>query len=191
MQVFLFFSMCACQKGSRSQSFLAETVKTGHKNCGVTGAIHVLWRKLFQNRLVHEFGCLKELITLEKRNTVPQWPKKKKNLKEQNFDGETNWLGVVSCHRILMSLVMSMWFIFRNDWNDVPCSSCFCSLVFTTSFDSLTIHVYLYLKLASAQVIVSCIPCEFFEEYIIPQPQKKWMCVNFISWCFKHKPSTL
>ena len=37
-----FFSMCACQKGSRSQSFLAETVKTGHKNCGVTGAMHVL-----------------------------------------------------------------------------------------------------------------------------------------------------
>ena len=62
--------------------------------------------------------------------------KKKKNLKEQNFDGETNWLGVVSCHRILMSLVMSMWFIFRNDWNDVPCSSCFCSL-------AMMLHVFL------------------------------------------------
>ena len=54
--------------------------------------------------------------------------KRKKNLKEQNFDGEANCSGVVSCHRILMSLVMSMWFIFRNDWNDVPCSSCFCSM---------------------------------------------------------------
>ena len=153
--------MCACQKGSRSQSFLAETVKTGHKNCGVTGAMHVLWRKLFQNRSVHEFGCLKELITLEKRNTVPQWPKKKKNLKEQNFDGETNWLGVVSCHRILMSLVMSMWFIFRNDWNDVPCSSCFCSLammlhVFSPESRPL-IFVYLYLRTQSIQTLSNMI----------------------------------
>ena len=154
MQVFLFLSMCACQKGSRSQSFLAETVKTGHKNCGVTGAIHVLWRKLFQNRLVHEFGCLKELITLEKRNTVPQWPKKKKNLKEQNFDGETNWLGVVSCHRILMSLVMSMWFIFRNDWNDVPCSSCFCSL-------AMMLHVFLLSRGPWFSCIYICILNQF------------------------------
>ena len=40
---------------------------------------------------------MKELITLEKRNTVPQWlkkkKKKKKNLKEQNFDGEAHWFG--------------------------------------------------------------------------------------------------
>ena len=98
MQAFLFFffPMCACQKGLWSQSFLEETVKTGDKNCGVTGAMNVLWRKLFQKRSVHEFCCLKELITLEKRNTVPQWlkkKKKKKNLKEQNFDGEAHWFG--------------------------------------------------------------------------------------------------
>ena len=123
--------MCACQKGLWSQLFLEETVKTGDKNCSVAGTMHVLWRKLFQKRSVHEFCCLKELITLEKRNTVPQRSekkKRKKNLNEQNFDGEANCSGVVSCHRILMSLVMSMWFIFRNDWNDVPCSSCFCSM---------------------------------------------------------------
>ena len=59
---------------------------------------------------------------------VEKKKKKKKNLKEQNFDGEANWLGVVSCHRILMSLVMSVWFVFRNDWNDVLCLSCFCSM---------------------------------------------------------------
>ena len=50
--------------------------------------------------------------------------KNKKNVKGQNFDGEANWLGVVSFYcmqmSMQMSLVMSMWFIFRKDWNDVP-----------------------------------------------------------------------
>ena len=46
--------------------------------------------------------------------------KQKKNVKGQNFDGEANWFGVVSFYCMQMSLVMSMWFIFRKDWNDVP-----------------------------------------------------------------------
>ena len=49
-------------------------------------------------------------------------------LSEQNFDGQANWSGVVSFYCIQMSLVMSMRFIFGDDWNDSPCSSRFCSL---------------------------------------------------------------
>ena len=41
--------------------------------------------------------------------------RKKKNLDEQNFDGETNWSGVVNFHCIQMSLVMSIRFIFGHD----------------------------------------------------------------------------
>ena len=50
--------------------------------------------ELFRNSLVHEFHCLKVLITLE------QVVEKKKNLNEQNFDQwgrwctGYNWLGV-------------------------------------------------------------------------------------------------
>ena len=106
---------------------IAETMETGDiKNCGMTQelATNVLWRKLigkvnakdlelFWNRLVHEFYCLKVLITLE------QVVKKKKNLNEQNFnqwaDGEANWSGVVNFHC----------FIFSDDRNDMPCSSLF------------------------------------------------------------------
>ena len=40
---------------------------------------------------------------------------KRENLKEQNFDGEANWSGVVNFHCIQMSLVMSMRFIFGAD----------------------------------------------------------------------------
>ena len=38
--------------------------------------------------------------------------KKTKNLKQQNFDGEDNWPGVVKFHCTKMSLVMSMRFIY-------------------------------------------------------------------------------
>ena len=44
------------------------------------GKVNAKDLELFQNRLVHEFYCLKVLITLE------QVVKKKKNLNEQNFD---------------------------------------------------------------------------------------------------------
>ena len=41
----------------------------------------------------------------------------------ENFDGEAiNWSGVVNFHCMKMSLVMSMRFIFGDDWNDAPCS---------------------------------------------------------------------
>ena len=67
--------MCARKVGSRSQGFLAETVETGDKNrdvsvrhaCFVKKALERLARKmsnvLFQNGSVHEFYCLKVLIT--------------------------------------------------------------------------------------------------------------------------------
>ena len=41
--------------------------------------------ELFRNSLVHEFYCLKVLITLE------QVVEKKKNLNEQNFDQWGRW----------------------------------------------------------------------------------------------------
>ena len=36
-----------------------------------------------------------------------------------------NWLGVVNSHFLQMSLLMSMRFIFGDDWNDAKCSSRF------------------------------------------------------------------
>ena len=71
---------------------IAETMDTGDiKNCGMTqepwmfceeslGKVNAKDLELFRNRLVHEFYCLKVLITLE------QVVEKKKNLNEQNFD---------------------------------------------------------------------------------------------------------
>ena len=35
------------------------------------------------------------------------------------------WSGAVNFHRMQMSLLMSVWFIFGDDWNDVPCKSLF------------------------------------------------------------------
>ena len=43
--------------------------------------------ELFLNRLIHEFYCLKVLITLE------QVVEKKKKLNEQNFDQWGRWRG--------------------------------------------------------------------------------------------------
>ena len=40
---------------------------------------------------------------------------KKKNLNEQNFDGEAIWSDVVNVHCLQMSLVMSLRFIFGAD----------------------------------------------------------------------------
>ena len=70
---------------------IAETMERGHiiKNCGMTqeplmfceeslGKVNAKDLELFQNRLVHEFYCLKVLITLE------PVVEKKKNLNEQN-----------------------------------------------------------------------------------------------------------
>ena len=57
---------------------IAETMETGHiiKNCGMTqeplmfceeslGKVNAKDLELFRNRLVHEFYCLKVVITLE------------------------------------------------------------------------------------------------------------------------------
>ena len=43
----------------------------------------------------------------------------------ENFNGEAiNWSGVVHFHCVQMSLVMSMQFIFSDDWNDVRLAHC-------------------------------------------------------------------
>ena len=51
------------------------------------GKVNAKDLELFWNRLVHEFYCLKVLITLE------QVVKKKKNLNEQNLDQWFRWCG--------------------------------------------------------------------------------------------------
>ena len=72
--------MCAHQKGSRSQAFLAETGETGDKNRDVTddifrapymfceeslGNFNAKDVELFSERVSPRIYCLKELITLE------------------------------------------------------------------------------------------------------------------------------
>ena len=69
--------------------------------------------ELFRNGSVHDFYRLKALITLEQ--VITSVVEKEKNLKEQNFHGETNWSGVVNFYCMQMSLVMSMRFIFGNE----------------------------------------------------------------------------
>ena len=52
------------------------------------------------------------LNTLEQVNTSVV--DKKKNLNEQNFNGDANWPGVVNFRCMQMSFVMTMWFICGN-----------------------------------------------------------------------------
>ena len=62
-------------------------------------------------------------ITLEQVTTSVA--EKKKNLYDQNFDGEANWSDVVNFPCMQISLVMSRRFIFGDDWNDAPRSPWF------------------------------------------------------------------
>ena len=57
-------------------------------------------------------------ITLEQ--LITSVVEKKENLYDQNFDGEANWWDVVNFPCMQMSLVMSLRFIFGDDWNDAP-----------------------------------------------------------------------
>ena len=98
------------------------------------GKINAKDVELFQNGLVHEFYHSKALITLEEVNTSVI--EIKKDLYEQNFNGEANRSGVTNFCCMQMSLVMSMRFIFSNDQSDAPCSSHFCSF----SFESRPLH---------------------------------------------------
>ena len=68
------------------------------------------------------------MITLEQVNTLLVKKKEESLCLGQNFNGEASWLGFLHFHCMQMSLEMSMWFIFKDDINDTPCSSCFCSL---------------------------------------------------------------
>ena len=104
---------------------IAETMETGHiKNCGMTqeprmfceessGQVNAKDLELFRNSLVHEFYCLKVLITLEL-----EWLRKRRILMSKTLingaDGVTNWLDInFPC------------FIFSDERNDMPCSSLF------------------------------------------------------------------
>ena len=55
------------------------------------GKVNAKDLELLWNRLVHEFYCLKVLITLEQVNTLVV--EKKKNVNEQNFDQWCRWRG--------------------------------------------------------------------------------------------------
>ena len=65
------------------------------------GKIHATGVELFRKGSVLEFYRLKALITLEQVNTSVV--EKKKNLTEQNFDGEANWSGVANFHCMQMT----------------------------------------------------------------------------------------
>ena len=90
------------------------------KNRGVTKAMYRIEGcedvEIFRNGSVHKFYRLKALITLEQ--VITSVVEKKYSLNDQNFDGEDNWSVVISFHCMQVSLLMSMRFIFGDDWND-------------------------------------------------------------------------
>ena len=75
--------------------------------------------ELFRNGSVHKFYRLKALIPLEPVSASVV--EKKKNLKWVKL---RCW-GSVNFHNMQISIVMSMRFIFGDDWNDAPCSARF------------------------------------------------------------------
>ena len=83
---------------------------------------------------------MKALITLEQ--VITSVVEKEKNLKEQNFDGEAIWSGVVNFYCMQMNLVMSMRYIFGDEM------TCHVHLVFyVISLESRPlIFVYLHVR---------------------------------------------
>ena len=82
--------------------------------------------ELLRNGSVHKLYHLKALITVEKVTTSVA--EKKKNLSDQNYDGEGNWSGVVNFHCMQIESCGNLRFTFGDDWNNVPSSSRFSSL---------------------------------------------------------------
>ena len=66
--------------------------------------------RVFPEQVGPQILLLESLINLEQVVHF-SGKKKTKNLKQQNFDGEDNWSGVLDFHCMQMSLVMSMRFI--------------------------------------------------------------------------------
>ena len=93
---------------------------------------------------VHEFYRLKALITLEQVNTT-EWSKKMRIL-----ISKTAMVGCCKLSLYANGLVMSMRFIFGDDWNDVPCKSLFWSLAIMLFLWNRGpwISVYLYTRTA-------------------------------------------
>ena len=99
---------------------------------GSLGKVNDKDLELFRNKLmVYKLYRLKVLITLEEVNTA-QWSRKRRMLMGKtsinSADDEANWSGIVNFHCMQMTLVSSVWFIFGDDRNGVPCSSRFFAL---------------------------------------------------------------
>ena len=60
-----------------------------------------------------------------------------------------DWSGVVNFHTMQMSLVMSMQFIFSDDWNDMPCTSRIAiqALDFLCTIQLHYINFFVYIKI--------------------------------------------
>ena len=95
---------------------------------GSLGKVDAKDLELFRNRLVHEFLLL-ESVDYSGTSEYLSGHRKRRILMSKTSingaDGKANWSGAVNFHSMQMSLVMSVWFIFSNDRNVVPCSSCF------------------------------------------------------------------
>ena len=116
-----FFFLFSAQTTVVVPGVLAETAETGNKNCCVTEATHVLRRKLrfraFPERFCPRILSLENVDYFEIRELFGGRKKK------ENYNYEkANCLGLVNCHCMQMNLVLSMRFIFGDDWNDAPCS---------------------------------------------------------------------
>ena len=89
--------------------------------------------------------------------------------KEESWLAKANWMGVVNFYCMQMSLVMSMQFIFADEWNDVPCSH---HELESRPFNfSVIIHVYslqqqLYLWWIQKQIVKYDIKSKYPEEYL-------------------------
>ena len=90
-------------------------------------------------------------ITLEQ--VITSVVEKKENLYDQNFDGEANWWDVVNFPCMQMSLVMSLRFIFGDDWNDAPRSPRFFFNVISLESRPL-IFVYLHTRTQKSSNVI-------------------------------------
>ena len=146
MQVFLSFCVCAhAKRGSWSQAFLVKAMETGDKNRSVMKPMYRIescercWAflewvgpRVLSLESIDYFGTSdyfsgrKEKITLMRKSSMFR-------------------SSVVNCRCMQMSLVMSVRFIFGNDWNDAPCSSHFLDFcVFTHAFWSIQKQIVEY-----------------------------------------------
>ena len=109
--------MCAPKGESGSQTLLAEIVETGDKNCYVSQH-HVLFCEESLGKIDTELssfaGTGRSTNSIGSLESVDNFGARE--CFSENFDGAAiNWSGVENFHRMKMSLVMSMRFIFGDD----------------------------------------------------------------------------